>query len=222
MFNYRRFCLAITTVLTLGLVGASSVAAAGNDGTPLARRAATGTLTINITKASGTVWGKVLVKPINKTCTATNCKYKVKVGTKLTLTERPTNSTAWPFSNWKRNGKNDGTSATVKFKMAESDKVSAIYMLPGGTLTINITDSGELWGKVKVDPIGKTCDAETCTYKNVTLGQNLTLTQTPTDTSTWPFSGWTLNGTDKGKADTLQFSMDHTDTVDANYCAAPC
>jgi hypothetical protein len=53
------------------------------------------------------------------------------------------------------------------------------------------------------------------------LGENLTLTETPVNSTTWPFSGWDLNGTDKGTGTTLTFAMDQNDTVDANYVLAP-
>jgi len=223
MIRYRRLSLLVIAATSLGILGAGTALAAPQHGR--ARTAATkyGTLTINITDTGGTVWGTVSAKPLKKSCDKSKCTFtKIKIGTKITLTETPTDSSTWPFNGWTLNKKGAGSATTLTFKMAKTDNVTATYVVPGGTLTINITDTGTLWGKVKVEPLGTVCDMAKCTLKNVALGQALTLTETPTDESTWPFGGWTLNGSSKGTATTLQFNMASSDTVTTFYCDGSC
>jgi len=183
-----------------------------------------GTLTVNITLAGGTVWGKVSIAPLKKTCTVKKCTYKVKLGTKLTLTETPVDSATWPFSKWVLNKKSAGSKTTLKFKMGKSDTVTAVYVLPpsSGTLTVNITSTGTVWGTVHISPLGKTCNAAQCTYNNVPLNATETASETATDSGTWPFGGWTLNGNSKGTATSVQFTTSTKDTLTANYCDGHC
>lgn len=64
-------------------------------------------------------------------------------------------------------------------------------------LTIKVTDTGTVWGTVKVKytvagkSTTKSCNAASCKY-NVPKGAKLHLSQTPTNTSTWPFKRWTI------------------------------
>ena len=219
MITHRRAATAVVAALALALLAAAPAGAAGSPAK--AAKTTYGTLAINITKTGNTVWGKVSVKPLKKTCSAATCTYKhIKVGTAIILTETPTNSTTWPFDHWALNGTNKGGATTLKFKMAKTDKIGVVYVVPGGTLTINITDEGELWGKVKVAPTGQTCTRAKCVYKNVPLGETLTLTETPVNSNTWPFNGWDLNGSGQGTNTTLSFTMAQTDTVNANYVLA--
>ena len=44
-----------------------------------------------------------------------------------------------------------------------------------------------------------------------------TLSQARAISASWPFNGWTLNGTSDGTGTTLSFTMAKTDHVDANY-----
>lgn len=221
VIKFSRLSLIAFLTSIVALSGAAVTQA--QTGSPRHDGASTGTLTVNITRTGGTVWGRVKIKPLGKTCNKTTCLFKkVKLGTKLTLTETPTNSASWPFSHWTVNKRAAGTGTTLKVKMSKNLTVGVVYVLPGGTLTVNITSTGTVWGKVKIDPLGKTCTTATCTYKNVPLSQNLTLTETPTDSSTWPFGGWTLDGADKGKATTVQFSMNQKDSVTAFYCDGAC
>ncbi|HEV3310369.1 MAG TPA: hypothetical protein VG815_07615 [Chloroflexota bacterium] len=83
-------------------------------------------------------------------------------------------------------------------------------------LSIKITDTGTLWGKVSVSPGGKTCKSASCSFQ-ITKGASVTLKETPNNSTTWPFSGWTLNGKNAGKARTLKFKMSKAETAKATY-----
>lgn len=91
-------------------------------------------------------------------------------------------------------------------------------------LTIKITDTGTLWGKVKATWKGgkASCHAATCHVK-VPMDAKVTLTQTPTDTSTWPFKDWTIkqgSNTKQSKAPKLHVTVKKPVTVTAVYVLA--
>ena len=111
---------------TLTLLAAFTFIAVSSAVPASANVLAPGKLTVSITN-TGTQWGKVKVSSINKTCAKASCSYKVKVGTKLTLTEKATDSSTWPFCGWTLNGKSKGTASKLSFKMGSKDKVSVTY-----------------------------------------------------------------------------------------------
>lgn len=84
-------------------------------------------------------------------------------------------------------------------------------------LTIHITKaSGIVWGKVTNNVNSKVCSKTTCTYK-IAKGKKVKLTETPKDSTTWPFKDWKLNGKKKGSSATLSFKMSKAETAKAIY-----
>lgn len=89
-------------------------------------------------------------------------------------------------------------------------------------LTISITDTGgTVWGKVALHYASSsaTCSQATCTYQ-IPSGTKVQLAETPSSSSTWPFSKWTVmspQGTTTKKGTSLQVTMQGNLTVTAVY-----
>ena len=84
-------------------------------------------------------------------------------------------------------------------------------------LTIHITQTAIVWGRVSVSPGGKTCSNATCTYSKIAKGKMVTLKETAVNTQTWPFAGWTINGKSDGKASSITFKLTKATKVTATY-----
>lgn len=85
---------------------------------------------------------------------------------------------------------------TVSAAPAVSGRHAAARMDP---VTITITNTGgTVWGSVtasytyKHAKMTKTCTTATCALR-IPQGVTARLSQTPTDSSTWPFQSWTIN-----------------------------
>jgi len=90
-------------------------------------------------------------------------------------------------------------------------------------LTVKISNTGStVWGTVALSPAqtGGKCKKSTCKYK-VAKGTALTLTETPTSASSWPFCGWKVNGKKKGNATTLNVTIPSKSTVVAAVYTLP-
>lgn len=95
----------------------------------------------------------------------------------------------------------------------------------GCTLTVDITATGgTVWGVVTAKAGGQTHTLSQASQSlSVPCGSAVTLTQSPTNTATWPFASWTVNG-DKGQftntretVPDLQLKVDGDTTVTAVY-----
>jgi hypothetical protein len=83
-------------------------------------------------------------------------------------------------------------------------------------LTVKITDTGTVWGKVTITPGSKTCSAATCHY-SFKQNTKMTLKETPTNRTTWPFCHWVQNGKARTSAKTFHFKLTKAMTVTALY-----
>src|SRR5579862_585676 len=144
MKSLARLGIVTFSLTALLLVGGGTTFASHQPRTNARHATSYGKLTVNITLASGTVWGSVSISPLKKTCKVARCTFKVKQGAKLKLTQTPVDQTTWPWGGWTLNKKNGGFANTLKFKMGKSATVTAVYQLPE-TLTINITKTSTLW-----------------------------------------------------------------------------
>jgi hypothetical protein len=76
-----------------------------------------------------------------------------------------------------------------------SGAASKPHAAPGFKLVVTITDTGTLWGKVKASyasggkTVTKTCAKPKCTW-TIFASTTVKLTQTPTNSKTWPFKEW--------------------------------
>jgi len=104
------------------------------------QRAAMSHLKLAITTTSGTVWGKVKVsykaggKTVKHTCSTASCSYAVAKGTKVSLHQTPTDSSTWPFSQWKITAGGKSTSSSkpaLKVTVSGTMKVTAVYVAGG-------------------------------------------------------------------------------------------
>lgn len=133
MLSFKRLSISLLAVSCLVFAGFGTSFAATT-------HTAKDTLTVKITKASGTVWGKVTVdyKSGGKwkmlgSCKKAKCKMHPPAMVKLQLKEKPVDSTTWPFKDWKV--KNGGKTTTkmgkkLKFEIKGSKAtVKAIYVL---------------------------------------------------------------------------------------------
>jgi hypothetical protein len=95
-------------------------------------------VTIKITTTGTTVWGTVKAyytvngARVNKSCVKTKCTIKAPQGVALHLKQTPTNSSTWPFQDWKlTSGGNTKTVAgsSTSFKVKGKSTVTAVYVL---------------------------------------------------------------------------------------------
>jgi PKD repeat protein len=85
-------------------------------------------------------------------------------------------------------------------------------------LTIRITKTSQVWGKVDVSYSGDSCAEQTCKY-DPPRGSRVNLKELLADASTWPFKVWTLNGRTISSTPTLTFNMSGASVVTANYAS---
>jgi len=101
---------------------------------------ATPMVTFQVMIAPDSTWGVVSLKytyhgkTYRSSCAKNTCYVKVHAGAKVTLTEKPTSPTTWPFSGWKAVAAGSGsTSASKKssFFLTSNDDygVTATYVL---------------------------------------------------------------------------------------------
>jgi hypothetical protein len=132
MQSIRR--LSLPLLISAGLVLAFSAPGVHATGAGAAK---THKLTVTITD-TGTLWGTVKVaytaagKSKTKTCAKTKCSWSLATGTKVTLTQTPTNSTTWPFKEWQvKTGstKTNVTTSPLKLTMNAPYSVNALYVV---------------------------------------------------------------------------------------------
>ena len=101
---------------------------------------------------------------------------------------------------------------------------------PMVTFKINITNTGTTWGTVAIKgkyngkSFSKSCGNQTCSYV-FHAGVTLSLTQTATDSSSWPFQKWVVTSADGGvnkssTASSIKVESNDSYTVDADYVLA--
>lgn len=108
--------------------------------TPLAAKPAV-RLAIHITATGGTVWGKVRIRYIfrhrhvQRLCSKVACNLAVPAGVKIHLTQSPTDSSTWPFKQWKLHAAGSRTrvlkAAAPTFKITRNSTVIAVYVVGG-------------------------------------------------------------------------------------------
>lgn len=93
---------------------------------------------ISITTSGATVWGTIKLhykyhhKKFHASCSKSTCKVKVHAGSKVHLSQTPTDSGTWPFSGWSVKAKDTSfhrtsTSSTIKVKSNDSYHITATY-----------------------------------------------------------------------------------------------
>jgi len=118
MFRFQRLSVAVLALSLLSLSGLGTSLAAPS-------RQEVRKLVIHISVFNGMRAGTVTAG--SKICAKSMCTFNESAGTKVKLTEKPTNAAKHPFKHWGANGKmNKGQTITVK--MAK-DKVvvKAVY-----------------------------------------------------------------------------------------------
>lgn len=109
-------------------------------------------LTVKTTKTSGTVWGTVQVSYGGHTVNVSRARRTLSVpcGTRVTLTEMPTNASSWQFSSWKSPNItfSHPSNTTVHFTMNGSETVNASYTEQTASSTASSSSSGSSssWG----------------------------------------------------------------------------
>ena len=106
----------------------------------------------------------------------------------------------------------------------------AVAPAPMVTFKINITNTGTTWGTVTIKgkylkkPFTKTCASQTCTLE-LHAGVQLSLAQSPTDGTTWPFQMWEVKSAD-GHVDntpttsSIKVTSNDDYTISADYVAS--
>jgi len=113
----------------------------------------------------------------------------------ISKTARQVTYDGWPLYYWK----ND-----TKPGQATGQGIFHFFVVPPAPMVvfkINITNTGTTWGTVKIKgtylkkPFTNTCAKQACTL-SLHAGVQLTLSQTPTDETTWPFQMWEVKSAD--------------------------
>lgn len=107
-------------------------------GSASALHAKTDRVVVKITD-TGTLWGIVKAtykahgKSVTKTCSKATCSWKIPAGTKIKLSETPTNSQTWPFKDWKIAKKGSHAKTVTKtsttFKVKGNYAVNVVYVV---------------------------------------------------------------------------------------------
>lgn len=91
----------------------------------------------------------------------------------------------------------------------------------GCSLTVKTTkSSGTVWGTIQVSYRGHTVDVSRARKTlSVPCGARVTLTEMPTNASSWQFSGWKSPGLmiNHPSKSTVHFTMNGSHTIDAGY-----
>lgn len=204
--------VASKVLVSLGILGATAGFAAALVGSgevqPIIQSATTYTLASLVAQGQGTI----AVSPAGKVLGSCggDCQLRAyPVGTVVTLTETPANST-WMFGGWG----NDcgGASTTCAVTMTSNHNVAAFFV-PARTLT-SFVAQGQ--GTIVASPSGQCSVTRGCELRDYPDGTVVTLTETPA--SGYVFASW---GNDCGGASTTcTVTMDSNHNVAAFFVSA--
>lgn len=101
-------------------------------------------LTVSITAASGTVWGSVTAAVSGSTVVFDGASRSITVpcGAKVELSERPTDSTDWPFHGWRVGTKTVAATRTSAVVTAAVQVLAIFVPAPGLTASPTSSPSG--------------------------------------------------------------------------------
>jgi len=131
---------------------------------------------------SGPGQGSVASNPSGINCGRT-CSASFSAGTQVTLTETPAVNSS--FAGWTGGGCS-GTSPSCTITLSASQRVTATFNIRQSAPVLSVTLAGTGTGGVSSNPVGISCGT-TCSA-SFTAGSSVTLTEAPTNNST--FAGW--------------------------------
>ena len=155
-------------------------------------------------RTNGTGNGTITSVPDGINCHSNDadCQQNFQEGTQITLQAVP--DTGSIFNNWA--GCDTVINTVCQLTLQDDTTVTASFNAKEG---FSVVIDGN--GSVTLDPPGTIC-TETC-LNTYTVGDEITLTATPTSTSM--FSGW--QGACSGSSTTCTLTFDGSDTVTANF-----
>jgi Secreted repeat of unknown function len=142
----------------------------------------------------------------------------------ISATAKQVTYDGWPLYYWKNDSKAGQTTG---------EGVGHFLVVPPApkvSFKLSITNTGVQWGTVTIKgtyrgtKISKSCSNPSCSYK-LHAGVTFHLTQTPYQSSTWPFTGWTIKSADGGvnkspTASTVTVKSNDDYTITATYTPA--